>query len=92
MLNEFDRIIGLNKLLVVHLNHSKNPRAAHKDRHENLGYGFIGFETLNKIAHHPLLVNVPKILETPYYNDEAPYKKEIAMLRGEKFIDGWREN
>lgn len=92
LLNEFNKIIGLNKLLVVHLNDSKNPRAAHKDRHENLGYGYIGFETLNKIAHHPLLANVPKILETPYYNDEPPYKKEIAMLRGENFIDGWREN
>lgn len=92
LLKEFDRVIGLDKLLVVHLNDSKNPRAAHKDRHENLGYGYIGFETLSKIAHHPLLTNVPKILETPYINDEAPYKKEIAMLRGDKFIDGWREN
>ena len=92
LLKEFDRIIGLDKLLVVHLNDSKNPRAAHKDRHENLGYGYIGFETLNKIAHHPLLVNIPKILETPYYDDHAPYKKEIAMLRSENFIDGWREN
>ena len=92
LLDEFNRIIGLSKLLVVHLNDSKNPRAAHKDRHENIGYGYIGFETLNKIAHHPLLVNIPKILETPYIDGNAPYKKEIAMLRGEKYEEGWREN
>ena len=92
LLDKFNRIIGLNKLLVVHLNDSKNPRAAHKDRHENIGYGYIGFETLNKIAHHPLLVNIPKILETPYIDGNAPYKKEIAMLRGEKYEEGWREN
>ena len=92
LLDEFNRIIGLNKLLVVHLNDSKNPRAAHKDRHENIGYGYIGFETLTKIAHHPLLVNIPKILETPYIDGNAPYKKEIAMLRGEKYEEGWREN
>ena len=92
LLDEFNRIIGLNKLLVVHLNDSKNPRAAHKDRHENIGYGYIGFDTLNKIAHHPLLVNIPKILETPYIDGNAPYKKEIAMLRGEKYEEGWREN
>lgn len=92
LLDEFNRIIGLNKLLVVHLNDSKNPRAAHKDRHENIGYGYIGFDTLNKIAHHPLLVNIPKILETPYIDGNAPYKKEIAMLRGEKNEEGWREN
>ena len=92
LLDEFNRIIGLNKLLVVHLNDSKNPRAAHKDRHENIGYGYIGFETLNKIAHHPLLVNIPKILETPYIDGNAPYKKEIAMLRSEKYEEGWREN
>ena len=92
LLDEFNRIIGLNKLLVVHLNDSKNPRAAHKDRHENIGYGYIGFDTLNKIAHHPLLVNIPKILETPYIDGNAPYKKEIAMLRSEKYEEGWREN
>lgn len=92
LLKEFDEVIGLEKLLVVHLNDSKNERGAHKDRHENLGYGFIGFDTLNRIAHHPLLREIPKILETPYIDGQAPYKKEIAMLRGEKYIDGWKEN
>ena len=59
VLKEFDEIIGLDRLLVVHLNDSKNIRGAHKDRHENLGYGEIGFDILNSFAHHPLLVNIP---------------------------------
>lgn len=92
LLKEFDNVIGLDKLLVVHLNDSKNPRGAHKDRHENIGYGEIGFETLNKFVHHPLLVNIPKILETPYINEKPPYKQEIEMLKDGKFVDGWRDN
>ena len=91
LLAEFDRIIGLDRLLVVHVNDSKNIRGAHKDRHENLGYGEIGFEALCKLANHPLLRNVPKILETPYINEKAPYSDEIRMLRDEKFVDGWKE-
>ena len=92
VLDEFDRIIGLDKILVVHLNDSKNVRGAHKDRHENLGYGEIGFETLNYIAHHPAFKDVPKILETPYYNEKPPYKTEIQMLKEGKYIEGWRDN
>ena len=91
LLAEFDRIIGLDRLLVVHLNDSKNIRGAHKDRHENLGYGEIGFEALCKIANHPLLRDIPKILETPYINEKAPYSDEIRMLRDEKFIIGWKD-
>lgn len=91
LLQDFDHIIGLDRLLVIHLNDSKNPRGAHKDRHDNLGYGHIGFATLCKIANHPLLKKIPKILETPYFNEKAPYAIEIQMLRDEKFIDGWRE-
>ena len=91
VLQEFDRIIGLNKLLVVHLNDSKNPRGAHKDRHENLGYGYIGFETICKFAHHPLLTDIPKVLETPWVGEKAPYKTEIEMIRKQEFIEGWRE-
>ena len=89
VINEFDRIIGLNKLLVVHINDSKNDRGAHKDRHENIGYGYIGFDTLAKFVHHPKLNDIPKILETPYYNEKPPYLKEIEMLRNNKFED-WR--
>ena len=91
LLNEFDRVIGLNKLLVVHVNDSKNIRGAHKDRHENIGYGEIGFETLCTIANHPRLKDIPKILETPYINEKAPYSDEIRMLRDESFEDGWKE-
>lgn len=91
ILKSFDSIIGLDKLLVIHLNDSKNPQNAHKDRHENIGYGFIGFDTLNTFAHHPLLQNIPKILETPYINGAAPYKKEIEMLRSGVYINNWKE-
>ena len=92
VLDEFDRVIGLDRLLVIHLNDSKNPKGAHKDRHENLGYGFIGFDTLNAIAHNPRISDIPKILETPYINEKPPYGKEIEMLKSGKFIDNWKEN
>lgn len=91
LLKEFDNIIGLDKLLVIHLNDSKNPRSSHKDRHENLGYGEIGFDALNAIVHHPLLVNIPKILETPYINEKPPYKQEISMLKSGEYLPDWRE-
>lgn len=91
LLNEFDKIIGLNKLLVFHINDSKNEPGSHKDRHENLGYGHIGFETIAKIVHHDKLKDVPKILETPYVNDKPPYKKEIEMLLENKFINNWKD-
>ena len=91
LLNEFDRIVGLDRLLVVHLNDSKNVRGAHKDRHENIGYGEIGFESLCRIANHPRLKDIPKILETPYINEKAPYFDEIKMLRDESFVDNWKD-
>ena len=91
LLDEFDRVIGLDRLLVVHINDSKNVRGAHKDRHENLGYGEIGFDALCRIANHPRLMDIPKILETPYINEKAPYSDEIRMLRDEIFIDGWKD-
>ena len=91
VIKEFDEIVGLDRLLVVHINDSKNPMGAHKDRHENIGYGYLGFEVLNKIVHHPLLNGIPKILETPYYNEKAPYKQEIEMLRSGKYVDNWRD-
>lgn len=91
ILKEVDQKIGLDKILVVHINDSKNPMGAHKDRHENLGYGYIGFETINQIVHHPLLKDVPKILETPYVDGKAPYALEIEMLRNETFMEGLKE-
>ena len=90
VLKEFDEIVGLDRILVVHVNDSKNPIGAHKDRHENIGYGYIGFENLYKIVHHPSLEGIPMILETPYFEEKAPYKQEIEMLRSGKFIDNWR--
>lgn len=86
VLNEFDKIIGIDRLKVLHINDSKNVRGARKDRHENIGFGNIGFDALHKIVHHPQLMAVPKILETPFIgedknNKKAPYKHEIAMLK-----------
>lgn len=85
LLDEFDQKIGLDRLLVVHVNDSKNERGASKDRHENIGYGYIGFETLNLIVHHEKLKSVPKILETPYIEKVAPYKEEIQMFKDQTF-------
>ncbi|WP_412032035.1 deoxyribonuclease IV [Malacoplasma muris] len=85
ILDEFDKIIGLNKLLVIHLNDSKNERGAHKDRHENIGLGKIGFDTLVKWVHNERINSVPKILETPYYNEKPIYKYEITNLISGEF-------
>lgn len=87
ILDEFDRIVGLSYLKCIHINDSKNIKGAKKDRHENIGYGTIGFDTLIKIIYNPKLDNIPKILETPYINDKAPYKEEISMIREKKFND-----
>ena len=84
VLDEFDRILGLDSLKVLHINDSKNPIGAHKDRHENLGKGYIGFDILTQIVHHPRLDNITKILETPYIDGKAPYKEEIEQLRAIK--------
>ena len=92
LLDEFDRVIGLEKLRVVHLNDSKNSCASHKDRHENLGYGAIGFESLLKFVNEPRLEQIPIILETPWVNEKAPYGKEIELLRAGRFEASWREN
>ena len=91
VLDEFDRVIGLEKLLVVHLNDSKNVCGAMKDRHENLGYGCIGFDTLRRFAFASRLEGKPIILETPWVNEKPPYKKEIELLRSGIFQEGWRE-
>ncbi len=90
VLNEFDKIIGIDRLKVLHINDSKNVRGAAKDRHENIGFGEIGFEALQYIVHHPQLIELPKILETPFVgvdakSKETPYKYEIEMLRTKQF-------
>lgn len=90
VLQEFDDIIGFDYLKVLHINDSKNEQGAQKDRHENIGFGHIGFEALSAIVHHPQLVNLPKILETPYVGKDkkdkkAPYGYEIGMLKTKTF-------
>lgn len=92
-LDEFDASIGLDKVKCIHINDSKNEIGSHKDRHENIGFGTIGFETLNKIVHSERLKDVPKILETPYVGESdddkkrlyPPYKFEIEMFKTNKF-------
>lgn len=79
VLSEFDRIIGLDRLKAIHLNDSKNPFASHKDRHERIGEGSIGLETMVRIINHPALKNLPFFLETP--NELPGYGAEIALLR-----------
>ncbi|WP_058307429.1 deoxyribonuclease IV [Gracilibacillus massiliensis] len=96
VLNEFDKIIGVDRLKVVHINDSKNVQGAGKDRHENIGFGHIGFDTIHKIVHHKQLSDLPKILETPYVgedkkNKKPPYKFEIEMLKNGSFITDLKE-
>ena len=79
VLTEFDRVIGLEKLRALHLNDSKNPCGAHKDRHECIGKGFLGEQTFARIVRHPALRGLPMILETP--NELAGYAEEIRLLR-----------
>ncbi|WP_423190472.1 deoxyribonuclease IV [Alkalibacterium sp. f15] len=90
VLAEFDRIIGLDMLKVIHVNDSKNIQGAGKDRHANIGFGEIGFDALNYVVHHEKLSHLPKILETPFVgedkkNKKAPYKHEIVMLKEKTF-------
>ena len=93
VLEEFDKIIGIDKIKCVHINDSKNDRNTHKDRHENIGYGTLGFENLLKVIYHKKLINVPKILETPYIDGKyPPYKFEIEMIRNKTFDSKLKEN
>lgn len=79
VIEEFDRVIGLDRLKAVHLNDSKNPLGAHKDRHEKIGKGYIGSEAIERIINHPALRNLPFFLETP--NEIDGYAEEIAFLK-----------
>ena len=96
VLKEFDNIIGLDRIKVLHVNDSKNEIGAHKDRHENIGFGHIGFDALNYIVHHEIFENIPKILETPFVgedkkNKRPPYKHEIEMLESQTFNPNMKE-
>ncbi|PAD21827.1 deoxyribonuclease IV [Terribacillus saccharophilus] len=97
VLDQFDRVIGLDRLKVLHVNDSKNERGARKDRHENIGFGHIGYDALRYIVHHDQLQQLPKILETPFVgedkkNKKAPYAHEIDMLMNNSFNPNLKEN
>lgn len=85
VLKEFDEKVGLDKISVVHVNDSKNERGASKDRHENIGFGYIGFDALIKVIYNEKFENIPKILETPFVEGNPPYKHEIEMIRAKTF-------
>ena len=98
VINEFDHILGKEQIAVFHINDSKNVPGAAKDRHENIGFGQIGFDALNYIVRHPDFEDIPKILETPWIpspddrkKSYPPYKHEIAMLRKGVFDPGLKE-
>ena len=85
-LEEFDKEIGISRIGCVHINDSKNEINAHKDRHENIGFGHIGFDSLINVIYNEKLKDIPKILETPYVDKEyPPYKYEIEMIRNKEF-------
>lgn len=91
VLNEFDKKIGIDYIKCIHINDSKNVKGARKDRHENFGYGYIGFNTLIDIIYNKRLDDIPKILETPWINDYPPYKEEIEMIRNKTFDSEFKE-
>lgn len=92
-LDEFDSLIGIEKIKCIHINDSKNEQGSHKDRHANFGMGSLGFDTLINVIYNERLTNVPKILETPYIGDTddskeriyPPYKYEIEMIKNKQF-------
>lgn len=85
ILDDFDRIVGLQRLACIHINDSKNVQGARKDRHANIGFGEIGFDQLHAVVHNPRIKDIVKILETPYVENHPPYKQEIAMLKSGVF-------
>lgn len=96
VINEFDSVIGLKYLKVIHLNDSKNLLGSHKDRHENIGFGNIGFNALLKVLNDKRFEQIPKILETPYVSvskleSYPPYKEEIEMLKKQTFNENLKE-
>lgn len=96
VINEFDAVIGLEYLKVIHLNDSKNQLGSHKDRHENIGFGNIGFNALLKVLNDKRFEKIPKILETPYVSvskleSYPPYKEEIEMLKNQTFNENLKE-
>ena len=85
ILDEIDAKVGLDLVKCLHINDSKNICGSKSDRHENIGYGYLGFDNLLQIIYNKRLDNIPKILETPYIDGHAPYKEEIEMIRAKAF-------
>lgn len=85
VINHFDAVIGKHMISVFHINDSKNPLGASKDRHENIGFGYLGFDSLMNVVYHPDFMDIPKILETPYVEGKPPYQEEIQMIRDRIF-------
>lgn len=79
VIDQFDRLLGKDQISVFHINDSKNPLAARKDRHANIGFGEIGFDALSHIVHHPDFMHVPKILETPYVPHPENPKRHFLL-------------
>ena len=92
ILDELDDLELLEKVMCIHVNDSKNIKGAHKDRHENIGFGELGFDNIIKIIYNKRLESIPKILETPYVDVFPPYKFEIEMIRNKKFNEKLKEN
>ena len=92
ILDDLERLDLLKRVKCVHINDYKNVRGSHKDRHANIGYGEIGFDNLINIIYNERLDNIPKILETPYIDEYAPYKYEIDMIRNKKFNENLYED
>lgn len=93
VLDQFDKVVGLKYLKVMHINDSKNERGARKDRHENIGFGYIGFDNLISVIYNKRLEGIPMILETPYIDREyPPYKEEIEMIRVKKFNNNMKDD
>lgn len=91
-LKEFDELIGLDKISVLHINDSKNAKGARKDRHENIGFGYLGFDVLHKFIYDERFKNIPKILETPYVEKQPPYLFEIEMIKNGVFDEKLKDN
>ncbi|MGI6360663.1 MAG: deoxyribonuclease IV [Acholeplasmatales bacterium] len=91
VIEEFDKIVGKEYISVFHINDSKNVKGSRKDRHENLGFGYIGFDSLIKVIYDEEFLSIPKILESPYVLGKPPYKEEIMMIKSKTFNPNLKE-
>lgn len=92
VMKHFDEVVGLSYISVIHVNDTKNEIGARKDRHENIGFGYLGFDALMNIIYDERFINIPKILETPYVEDNAPYYHEIKMIKSKQFVHTLKED